>query len=234
MTAPSALTVALFLALVAGVVALAGVALRRACAGAPASRFAALAAAGLATWVVAPAVLARTGVLDRWTMPPPALLLVAGVTLCTCAVAASDLGGRMARAVPLVALVGFQVFRVPLEVLLHRLFVEGVVPFQMTFLGRNFDIASGVTAAAVALYLAGGRRARAPVLAWNLLGLALLANIVVIAVLSTPVPFRQFMNEPANRLPGQFPFVWLPTVLVQAALLGHLLVFRALARRPED
>jgi hypothetical protein len=47
-----------------------------------------------------------------------------------------------------------------------------------------------------------------------------------------PVPFRQFMNEPANLLPSTFPFVWLPTFLVQAALFGHLLVFRALwARR---
>lgn len=65
----------------------------------------------------------------------------------------------------------------------------------------------------------------------NLLGLGLLANIVAIAVLSTPVPFRAFMNEPANRLPSMFPYVWLPTFLVQAALFGHLLVFRALRRR---
>jgi hypothetical protein len=28
-----------------------------------------------------------------------------------------------------------------------------------------------------------------------------------------------------------FPYVWLPTFLVQAALFGHLLVFRALARK---
>jgi hypothetical protein len=29
---------------------------------------------------------------------------------------------------------------------------------------------------------------------------------------------------------AHFPFVWLPAFLVQAALLGHLLVFRRLAR----
>jgi hypothetical protein len=39
------------------------------------------------------------------------------------------------------------------------------------------------------------------------------------------------MNEPANLLPGMFPYVWLPTFLVQAALFGHLVVFRALMRR---
>jgi hypothetical protein len=66
-------------------------------------------------------------------------------------------------------------------------------------------------------------------LVWNLLALALLANIVVVAVLSTPVPFRSFPDGPANLLPSTFPFVWLPTCLVQAALVGHLLIMRALA-----
>jgi hypothetical protein len=66
------------------------------------------------------------------------------------------------------------------------------------------------------------------VIAWNLLGLGLLANIVIIAVLSTPVRFRSFTAGPANLLPSTFPYVWLPTFLVQAALFGHLVVFRAL------
>ncbi len=68
--------------------------------------------------------------------------------------------------------------------------------------------------------------------AWNLLGLALLINIVTIAVLSTPVPFRRFLEDPPNRLPSLFPYVWLPTFLVQVALAGHVLVFRRL-RAPQ-
>ena len=64
-----------------------------------------------------------------------------------------------------------------------------------------------------------------------MLGFALLANIITIAVLSTPIPFRKFMEGPPNLLPSTFPFVWLPTFLVQAALFGHVLVFRALAMR---
>jgi hypothetical protein len=67
-----------------------------------------------------------------------------------------------------------------------------------------------------------------PVVAWNVLGLALLANIVAIAVLATPTPFHHFVNEPPNLLPSTFPYVWLPTFLVPAALFGHLLVFRAI------
>ena len=62
-----------------------------------------------------------------------------------------------------------------------------------------------------------------------MLGLALLIAIVTIAILSSPVPFRTFDAGPANTYVTGFPGVWLPAVLVQAALLGHLLVFRRLS-----
>jgi hypothetical protein len=56
----------------------------------------------------------------------------------------------------------------------------------------------------------------------------LLVKIVAVAVLSTPVPFRHFLEGPPNLLPSTFPFVWLPAFLVQVALGSHLLVFRQL------
>jgi hypothetical protein len=49
-------------------------------------------------------------------------------------------------------------------------------------------------------------------------------------VLSTPVPFGRYGDRPPNLLPSTFPYVWLPSFLVQAALFGHLVVFRKLAR----
>lgn len=176
-----------------------------------------------------PGVLARAEFLSRYSpLPAPALVLVAAITIGTVVLALSSFGARVAAAIPLTALVGYQVFRVPVEWVLHRLYLEGVVPVQMTYAGRNFDVVTGLAAAALVIVTASGRRARGLVLAWNLLGLGLLVNIVTIAVLSTPVPFRYFTNDPPNLLPSTFPFVWLPTFLVQAALFGHLVVFRAL------
>ena len=63
-------------------------------------------------------------------------------------------------------------------------------------------------------------------IAWNLAGLALLVNIVSVAILSMPTPFRAFTNEPANTFVTQAPYVWLPVFLVQAAWLGHLLTLK--------
>lgn len=176
--------------------------------------------------------IAVSGVLEFGPLPPRILLLVAACFGVTTWLALSPLGARLAAGVPLAWLVGAQAFRIPVELLLHRGYEEGFVPVQMTYLGANYDVASGVGALAVALLLARGRASARVVLAWNVAALALLANIVAIAVLSMPTPLRWFANEPANTWIAAFPWVWLPTVLVQAAWLGHLLVFRALRARP--
>jgi hypothetical protein len=184
--------------------------------------------------LVVPMVLARAGLLTRYdSVPPPALMPVMIALITTLIVSFSPIGKRIATRAPLAILIGYQAFRIAVELLLHRLYAEGVVPVQMTYGGRNFDILSGISAALLALCLAGGLRVPAVVIRlWNIAGLALLANIVTIAVLSAPVPFRTFHNDPANLLPTMYPFIVLPTFLVPAALFGHLLVFRALRSRP--
>jgi hypothetical protein len=150
--------------------------------------------------------------------------------LLTLALAASPLGARLALGLGVAWLVGFQAFRIPVEIVLAMLSHAGAVPVQMTVEGLNFDMLSGVSALLVAWLAARGRLPAWGLLLWNLLGLGLLLNIVVISALSMPLPFRAFLNAPANTIVAEAPFVWLPTFLVQAALLGHLLVFRRLWR----
>jgi len=135
------------------------------------------------------------------------------------------LGTRLVRGLPVAVLVGSQVFRFPLELLMHRAYTEGVMPVQMSYSGRNLDILSGVSAGLLGLALARGPVPRWLVTAWNLGGLALLVNIVTVAVISTPL-FRWFGDDKPNTWVTYPPFVWLPAVMVTAALIGHLLVFR--------
>jgi hypothetical protein len=167
-------------------------------------------------------------VLADFSLPPRMLGVLAVTLIGTFALAFSPLGKRMAT-VPAVAwLVGFQAFRIPVEIVLFRLHQEGIVPVQMTFEGLNFDILSGLTALPVAYLAARDRLPNWALAAWNVFGLALLLNILTIAVLSLPLPIRAFHNEPANTFVTTVPYIWLATVLVPAALAGHLLVFRRL------
>ena len=190
----------------------------------------------LLAYLAIPSALARLGMLSRYDpLPAPALLLLLGLTLLTVAIVFSPLGARIAAEIALGAIVALQAFRIPVELLLHRLYLEGAVPIQMTYLGRNFDVISGITGLVLGLWLLRRRPTpRGVVLAWNLLCLALLVNIVAVAVLSTPVPFRRFTEGPPNLLPSTFPYIWLPSFLVQVALGSHLLVFRQLRGRPTN
>lgn len=229
--AASAAAVASFIVLVAAVavVAVAAVRVASRAAGNDSWRRTAGFTAALLAWLAVTWLAAASGLLAIFDRMPPPLLPLMGVTwLLSTALAFSSLGTVLARELPVAALVGFQSFRVPLELILHRLGRDGVLPVQMTYDGMNFDILTGLSAIVLALWASYGRPPRAVVAAWNAAGLLLLLVIVTIAVLSAPLPFRVFMNEPANTIVTTTPFVWLPTVLVQAAWIGHLLLFRRL------
>lgn len=187
----------------------------------------------LMSHLVIPAVLAEKGVLDRYDpLPAPALLLVLALTLLTIAIVSTTWGAALAARVSLGAIMTLQSFRIGVEWWLHRMYEAGIVPVQMTYAGRNFDIVTGITGLVLGLWLLrGGAVHRRVVWLWNIMGLLLLANIVAVAVLSTPVPFRKFVDGPPNLLPSIFPYVWLPSFLVQVALGSHLLVFRQLRRK---
>ena len=182
---------------------------------------------GALAWLALTGQIAHEGWLRNFdTLPPNIMILFFVSMILTCTLAFSRLGLRLIDGAGPVWLVAFQVFRVPVEIFLHDLYEGGFAPVQMTYAGLNFDIFSGLTAPAMAWLVWRGRAGRPLLLIWNVFCLFLLVNIVSIAVLSFPTPFRVFSNEPANIFVTYPPFIWLPTVLVQAALLGHLLVFR--------
>ena len=170
-----------------------------------------------------------SGWLGRFDARPPHFMLFGPPTwLATALLCATPGARRFAQSLPLAALIGCQIFRIPVEWVLFGLARAGTAPAQMTFEGWNFDVLTGVTAPLVAWLAARGTLGRGALFAWNAAGLALLVNVVTIAVLSTPTPLRVFMNEPAARFLADWPWVWLPGFLVPAAFAGHLLLFRKL------
>jgi hypothetical protein len=216
--------IALAVALASG----AWVAWRRAGASRPSARRAAvMTLAGSAIWMALTWSAASSRILLDWQRtPPPFAILVVLILLIAFAIAFSPFGTRLARYLPLGVLVAVQGFRLPLELAMHRVYERGIMPVQMSYSGRNLDVITGITALIVAALVWSGRAGRGLVMAWNLLGLALLANIIVVAILSTP-RFQYFGPDRLNVFVMYPPFVWLPAVMVLAALAGHLLIFRA-------
>jgi hypothetical protein len=191
-------------------------------------RAAAISVAGAVLWMSVTWTAAGSGVLREWDRnPPPFAFFVLGIFLLAGIIAFSRLGTRLAT-LPLWALVAVQAFRFPLELAMHSMYVRGIMPEPMSYSGRNFDVVSGMTAIVVAALVVAGKAGRGLVVAWNLLGIGLLANVVLVAILATP-RFRYFGDDQLNVWVTYPPFVWLPAVMVLAALVGHLVIFRALA-----
>jgi hypothetical protein len=181
-----------------------------------------------AAWMAMTWRLAETGALlafDR--RPPPLFVLMVAVLAVSVAIAFSPVGTRLVKGLPLAVLIGFQSFRFPLELLMHRAATEGVMPAQMSYSGRNFDIVSGISAAIVALLIWRRAAGRSLAVFWNIAGALLLANILVVAMVSTPA-LAAFGPDRLNTWVCYPPFVWLPTVFVVLAIAGHLLVARKL------
>jgi hypothetical protein len=198
--------------------------------GERATRRATRAALATAAWLAATFAAAASGRLSFATVPPTIAVVIVISLALALRIGLSSTGGTIAAGVPLALLVGVQGFRLPLELLMHRAYAEGLMPVQMSYSGRNFDIITGITALvlAAALWLAPQRVSPKLVLLWNVMGFGLLLNVLTVAILSTPTPLRVFMNEPANVWITQAPFVWLVAVLVPTALAGHLVIFRRL------
>lgn len=189
-------------------------------------------AAVAAIWMAATWALAGSGVLLQWdATPPPFALLVLAIVGLALTIAFTPYGTRLILGLPLWALIAMQAFRLPLELAMHGMYDRGIMPEQMSYSGRNFDILTGASAIVVAWLVATGRAGWRTAFLWNIGGLALLLNIVGIAILSTP-RFAFFGPDRLNVWVMYPPFVWLPAVMVLAALAGHLLIFRALSDGP--
>lgn len=140
-------------------------------------------------------------------------------------------GQRFIDSLPLDKLAYLHLVRIPVEIVLLWLFMEKAIPRIMTFEGWNFDILAGLTVPAI-IYFGFYRKkiGKRAVLMWNIIGLGLLLNIIVIAFLSAPFPFQQLAFDQPNIGVLYFPYSWLPTFVAPTVLLVHLISIRQLTK----
>jgi hypothetical protein len=176
-------------------------------------------AAGLGTYA---AVVKSMLILFNPMPGLPVLLMV--TLLCCLLLALSPLGRWLALGNSVEALIIFQAFRLPLELVLHSWAQQGTIPATMTWSGQNFDIASGVLA--LLLFKPAGR---SKFVAWtyNLIGFGLLLNVIRVAIMSSPLPFA-WEIQPKLMLAFHLPYSLIVPVCVGGALIGHIVLMRKL------
>ncbi|OJJ14191.1 hypothetical protein BKI52_43760 [marine bacterium AO1-C] len=122
--------------------------------------------------------------------------------------------------------------RLPVELVLYSLFTMGQVPVVMTFSGWNYDILVGITALILLAYTLSTKKQfqRQFFLVWNVLGILFLSTIVIIAILSIPLPIQQFGLKQPNMAVLRFPYALLPAIVVPIVLLSHLYSLKMLSQ----
>lgn len=112
--------------------------------------------------------------------------------------------------------------RIPMEIILLHLFLNGWIPELMTYHGRNFDIIAGVLALSVGMLNWKGKVSRMGLILFNIIGLILILFILVNGLLSAELPFQQFAFDQPNKAVSFFPYILLAAVIVPMVIYTHI------------
>jgi hypothetical protein len=189
--------------------------------------------AGLAIWLVYVGLFSSLGYMRDASLRPPGILWVVGpVVLFVVFVVRSNIGASVVAAIPLWLILGFESFRIGVELLVHRLWEDGLVPKLLTYEGGNVDMVFGLSAPIIAWIATTGRPGLRLAMGWNVLGLLSLANVTASAVLTGPL--KLISTEVPTVAMGFFPYTFIPGFLAPLAVTFHVLAIRAIAARLRD
>jgi hypothetical protein len=170
------------------------------------------------------AILALGGFYQNTSTVPPRLFLFAVLPALLLIISLFVFARKsFIEPLPLKILTILHIIRIPVELILHQLYENKLIPQIMTYEGWNFDILSGITAPFMFwLAFRGGKPNRPLLIVWNIFALLLLVNIVAIAILSVASPVQRFGFDQPNRAILYFPFIWLAAIVVPIVLFSHL------------
>jgi hypothetical protein len=137
----------------------------------------------------------------------------------------SPAGRRLAAAFPVALLVGFQVFRVGVELTITELHAQGLVPHLLTLPGGNVEFLVALSAPIIAWISTRGTTGRRVALVWNVAGVISLFNVSARAAL---ISLNVIQTEVTHLVFSDFPFGLIPGFMAPLAFAVHMLTFRAL------
>lgn len=181
-------------------------------------------------WLAVVGIISATGVFQNEKALPPRLLFVIIPSALYVIYFYKKLHLQKSG---LFYLLAIHTLRLPVEIVLYRLFLKGKIPVIMTYKGWNFDIVIGTTAILLLVYVVYTKKELKTtfLIIWNIIGVVFLSIIVTIGMLSAPSPIQQLAFDQPNMAVLQFPFTFLPAVVVPIVLLSHLLSLKYLKNK---
>lgn len=177
-------------------------------------------------------IIAETGFfLETQAMPPRVIFMMGPVIIVIILAFVTKKGKAFIDCLDLRILTLLHIVRLPVEIVLMLLAIHRVIPELLTFEGRNFDIVMGLTALPMVWLIFTKKVSKKILLAWNILGVILLFNVVIHGVLSLPLPFQQFAFDQPNVAMLYAPYNLLPGVIVPIVMFSQFVAIRQLLKK---
>ncbi len=189
---------------------------------------------GLILWHTYIFIIGRSGILQDLSLPPrllifiilPAFLFI-GIFLF------KNKNKNWITHIPEHWLLFIQTFRIGIEILFVYSVAKGILPALVTIEGYNFDIVFSSTAPFIGyLHYKRKSNSRKWALAWNYIGLAVIASIIFLFV--TSIYFPQFYGSSTALMPkefGLYPYPLVPAFLMPLAVFIHVLSILQLRKK---
>ena len=184
-------------------------------------------------WQLYIMALGQTDILNSFELPPRfVMLLILPAFLFTGIFIYKNRNNSWLKHIPKSWLVNAQAFRIVVETLFVFSVAEGVLHPNVTIEGYNFDMVLGISAPIIA-FLAFGKNliSEKMVMAWNYVGLLVLASVIFVFLTTTFFP--SFYGNATNLMPIAFtyyPYTLVPGFLMPVAVFLHVLSIVQLRR----
>ncbi|MEO1417705.1 MAG: hypothetical protein AAFW00_20645 [Bacteroidota bacterium] len=185
---------------------------------------------GVLGWIAIQIALSTAGIYDDLSLPPRIpLLMILPLFVFAFVFLNRNKQSPILHAIPIHIPIVYQSFRAVIEVLFYFTFVAGILPIQVTFGGANYDVLLGISAIFVGLYAYRTDASPKLLIAWNILGIAVVGFAAFTFISSFYFPEIWGDAEP-NLAFNRFPFLLLPSFFMPSAIFMHLLSIVQLRR----
>ncbi|MEZ4886459.1 MAG: hypothetical protein R3E32_17110 [Chitinophagales bacterium] len=189
---------------------------------------------GLFLWIAYAFAVAKSSIIQTFEFPPrfPLFLILPAFVFIGFFLRRYRNSAVIA-AIPKSWLIYYQTFRIGIESLFLTTVAAGMLHSEVTFEGYNYDMVFAATAPFVA-YLVFHKRLFSEkfALAWNYLGLAVIASIIFL--FTTTIYFPSIWGSTESLAPMDvvtFPFVLVPAFLMPSAVFMHIVSIIQLSRK---
>jgi hypothetical protein len=179
----------------------------------------------LIAWQSVVGLIGETGFYEDFTLPPN--LVYAGIVPTFIIIGIfflSNTSKQLNKYIPKHIPILFQSFRIIVELLILKAFLIGIAPIEATFQGYNYEFYFGFSAIIIGFLVWKNLVNTKVILAWNILGLLMLAFIVGIFITSGLL-YKEFWESETKMVQDAFlhmPYLSIATFYMPIAVWMHI------------